>query len=426
MWLNVRMYVGLAPQEDLDLSRLRERIFKLLGPAIPDASGWGLLRPGILSPYLLNRIPRELRIGELEGLLGGVKIDRDWIIFDYLFSKAAKVNPLASCLKSLGLAKYGEVRLHDTYFVTVGLEPRKSGKMIFLYKGRRAAEEELDNLAYVISHMLNSPQPKKIKFDEETLAETAYTLSTSGKWSWVGWVTKEGETIPSEVVRSRWKEEYAEKLRRGDWRELRFESNSGRIRLLNTARRKAISAAIRRKIFRPGPKRELAPIFDELARMVRPHRATEVTYSMEDKAGIFRSYTERRGVVASEKFLEKEYGLSERDIKDVSYEFMGYDIDAGEWKVEVKAFRDGLTKAIEFTENEVKVMNGENGYRLFIIEDSWDEHPKVNVVKDVKALALDRGERNVTQVSIGTEIYYICHENIWRARVSKQGHSEIA
>ena len=105
---------------------------------------------------------------------------------------------------------------------------------------------------------------------------------------------------------------------------------------------------------------------------------------------------------------------------------MGYDIDAGEWKVEVKAFRDGLTKSIELTENEVKVMNEENGYRLFIIEDSWDEHPKVNVVKDVKALALDRGERNITQVSIGTEIYYICHENIWRARVSKQGHSEIA
>jgi len=115
-----------------------------------------------------------------------------------------------------------------------------------------------------------------------------------------------------------------------------------------------ISAAIRRKIFRPRPKRELAPIFDELARMVRPHRAMEVTCSMEDRAGILRSYTERRGVVASEKFLEKEYGLSERDIKDVSYEFMGYDIDVGEWKVEVKAFRDGLTKAIELTENEVK------------------------------------------------------------------------
>ena len=65
MWLNVRIYVGLNPQEGLDLSRLRERVFKLLGPAIPDASGWGLLRPGIISPYLLNRIPRELRIGEL-------------------------------------------------------------------------------------------------------------------------------------------------------------------------------------------------------------------------------------------------------------------------------------------------------------------------------------------------------------------------
>lgn len=145
------------------------------------------------------------------------------------------MNPLSSCLKSLGLVKYGEVRLHDTYFVTIGLSLREEGIIaIFLYKDGKAAEEEPDNLAYVIFHIADGLPPKRVGFDERTLAEAAYLLSTSETWSWVGWTTKEDQTIPGQVVRSRWKEEYADKIREGNRRELKFESNFGRIRLLNT------------------------------------------------------------------------------------------------------------------------------------------------------------------------------------------------
>jgi len=426
LWLNLRIYTGLKPQNSLDLPRLKDRVFKLLGPAIPDASGWGLLRPGILSSYIVNRIPREWRTRVLEELLEGVKIDGSWIVFDYLFSKTAKVNPLSSCLKSLGLVKYGEVRLHDTYFVTVGLSLREEGIVVFLYKGGKAAEEELDNLAYVIFHMADSSPPKRVRIDEKTLTEAAYSLSMSGAWSWVGWTTREGQTIPSQVVRSRWKEEYADKIREGDWRELKFESNFGRVRLLNTPRRKSIAVAVKKRFFRPGFKRQLSPMFNELARIIKPHKVMDVTYSMEDKAGILRSYTERRGIVASERFLEKEYSLPERNVRDVSYEFTGYDIEAGEWKIEVKAFRDGLTKDIELTENEVKVMNEERRYRLFIVENSWDKHPKVNVIDDVRSLVLEKKDRSVTLVSMSSETYYICNEDVWRAKTSMQGHSKIA
>ena len=427
MQLNLRMYVGLEPKSDLDLAGLRDRILKLLGPAIPDASSWGLLRPGILSSYIIHRIPREWRTRALEELLGGVRIDGGWIIFDYLFSKAAKVNPLSSCLKSLGLIKYGEVRLHDTYFVTAGLSLRQEegGVAIFLYKGGRAAEEELDNLAYVISHLADASPPKRVEFDEKTLAEAAYLLSTSGVWSWVGWTTKEGQTIPGQVVRSRWEEEYADKIRRGDWRELKFESKFGRIRLLNTPRRKSIAVAVKKRFFKPGPKRQLSPILNELTRIIKPHKVTGVTYSMRDEAGILRSYTERRGVVASERFLEREYSISERDIRDVSYEFVGYDIDAGGWKIEVKAFRDGLTKDVELTENEVKAMNEESEYRLFIVENSWDERPRINVVDDVKNLMLEKRERPITLVTIGNETYYICNEAVWREKTCKHGDSTV-
>jgi len=166
-------------------------------------------------------------------------------------------------------------------------------------------------------------------------------------------------------------------------------------------------------------------MFNELARIIKPHKVMDVTYSMRDEAGILRSYTERRGIAASEKFLEKEHGLSDRDIRDVSYEFTGYDMEAGEWKIEVKAFRDGLTKDMELTENEVKVMNEESGYRLFIVENSWDKHPKVDVIDDVRSLVPEKKEKSVTLVSMSSETYYICNEDIWRAKTSRQRHSNI-
>lgn len=90
MWLNLRIYTCLKPQNTPDPPGLKDRIFKLLGPAIPDALGWGLLRPGILFSYIVNRIPREWRTRALEELLERREDNGSWIVFDYLFSKPPK------------------------------------------------------------------------------------------------------------------------------------------------------------------------------------------------------------------------------------------------------------------------------------------------------------------------------------------------
>ena len=35
-------------------------------------------------------------------------------------------------------------------------------------------------------------------------------------------------------------------------------------------------------------------------------------------------------------------------------------------------------------------------------------------------------DRSVTLVSMGSETYYICNEDVWRAKTSRQGHSKMA
>lgn len=91
--------------------------------------------------------------------------------------KTVKANPLIICPKPIGAVKYEEVKLMDTYILTVGLNYNK-GLMIFLYKGEKVVEEELDDIAYIISHMLKSPNPLRIQLDTEILCQITYHLST--------------------------------------------------------------------------------------------------------------------------------------------------------------------------------------------------------------------------------------------------------
>jgi hypothetical protein len=421
--LNVKMYSGIKPGISYsDLYELAARLERLLGPAIPDGSAWGLERPGLVglkvveAVYRTWRVPRpSVEVPWRPRLMG------PWIVFDYLFSKTAKANPLITCLTSLGLAKYGKVVLKNTYLVTAGLSPGK-GIMIFLYKGGPGVEKDLDNLAYVISHMMKAHDVKKAVLDLETLANAAYELNNSVMWRWVGWVTKEGETIPGETVKSRWKEEYEEKLRRGEWRSLEFEGTIGRIKLSSTERRKTISVIVKKKVFKMGSKRDLKPVFDELSRILKPNRFTYLSPDQSDEAGILRAYTERRGIVAAEYVVRGEYGVN---ACDVSYEFKGYDIEAGENKIEVKAFRDGMHKTIELTENEYEKMREIEGYKIFVVEDAWDDNPRVNVIEDPRSLILNKRGRDKPRLTIETETYYECEEARWREKVDKTKFGKV-
>jgi hypothetical protein len=421
---NVRIYkVGKPAIEHSSLLEIATRICRLLGPALPDRQAWELERPGILGAVLVNTACRSWRIPQpsLE-VSGRPSIMGSWIVFDYLFSKTAKANPLITCLTALGVAKYGRVDLKNTYLVTVGLNIER-GRMLFLYKGGRSVDRDLDSLAYVISHILEASAIKKAVIDLESLAKAAYELNRSIMWKWVAWETLDGSSIPAETVKSRWKEEYEEKLRKGEWRVLEFKSRLGKIKLKSTERSKAISINVKKSIYAIGSKRDLKPVFDELFKIINPDRFAELNYDHEDLSGILRSSTERRGILASEHVVRDEYKIEPRD---VSYEFRGYDIEAGDYKIEVKAFRDGPYKSIELTENEYKAMNELESYTLFVVEDAWDKNPKVNIIRNPRELTLNKKERNIPQIITKPEIYYECDEERWKQKVETYKYGRVS
>ncbi|MER3469707.1 MAG: hypothetical protein C4314_07355 [Thermoflexus sp.] len=133
---------------------------------------------------------------------------------------------------------------------------------------------------------------------------------------------------------------------------------------------------------------------------------------------MLRSYTERRGIVATIKFERENRG---REAKDQSYEFRGYDVGSDPDIIEVKAFRDAaIEKAIELTKNEYETMSKEDNYRIYVIEESWDDIPKVNVISDPKTMRFNRHVKNVLKVvtSLSSEEYFVCDEAEWRGKIS--------
>lgn len=421
--LNIRMYVDVKPQaSSMNPAEIVDKLCKLLGPAVSDFSGWGLLRPGLLNLRLVSEACRKWSAErKMREISERPIVKGEWIMFDYIFSKIMKTNPLITCLKSMGIVKYGEIKLTDTYVITVGLNYNR-GTMIFLYKGGKAVEEELDNIAYIISHILRCPNPSRVQLDANVLCQIAYHLSTSANWRWIGWTTKEGQTIPGEIVRQKWQEKYEKMLKDGEWRELKFESKYGRIRLAITKRKTAINVSIKERFYAPSPARDIMPVLDELIDSIKQYKTIKISYDPQDKAGILKAYTERRGIVASQSLIRKEFAL---EPVDVSYEFKGYDIEAGNYKIEVKAFRDSIQKSIELTKNEYDTMMKEANYMLFIVENAWDDYPKVNVIKNPNELLFTKLIRDELHLMTRYEEYFECEENVWRPRTALQTYSEI-
>lgn len=420
--MRLRIYVRIKPDlSKYDIKSICKRLYELLGPAVVDKSGWGLLRPGLLNLDLVISVCRTWQAkSKASRIYMRPQIQGDWIIFDYLFSKGTTINPLIKCLSSLGLAKYGEVKIPNTYFVVAGLNPLH-GFLLLLYKGREI-EREVDSLAYVIAHALNSSQTlKRVVIDEKLLIETAYNLVELGRWKWLGWITKEGKSIPEEAFKIDWNK-YRVALKEREWKMIQLGSKFGKISFVLSKKEKFISVNIKRKYLKPGPKRNLSIIFDDLAKAIKPNKLVTVKYSEEDNAGILKAYTERRGIVAAKKLIEKYYRLKPRD---VSYQFKGYDLEAKDTKIEVKAFRDSLVKNIQITKHEYEVMLSEENYKLFIVENAWNNTPKVNVINNPRELDFNKKYKLIHQLTVCLEDYYECKENKWRPKISKTELIEI-
>jgi len=162
--MKLRIYTGLMPEKPVeDPAELAERIFNYLGPSVVDSTGWGLLRPGLLTKQLVIDVCRIWKAERRKDILvhDRPQIRGEWLFFDYLFSKTTSINPIIKCLTAVGLAKYGETKLTNTYLTTIGLN-YKQGVLLMLYNGKKV-EAQLDDLAYVISHILNAQKPKSVE-----------------------------------------------------------------------------------------------------------------------------------------------------------------------------------------------------------------------------------------------------------------------
>lgn len=215
--MKLRIYTNITPEKPItDPAELAERIYNYLGPSVVDFAGWGLLRPGLLTKRLIIDVCSLWKAERRKGLTiyDRPQIRGEWLFFDYLFSKTTSTNPIIKCLTTIGLAKYGETKLTNTYLTTIGLN-YKQGTLLMLYNGKKI-EQQLDDLAYVLSHILKVHKPKIAEITTLLLTKFAAYLESSSRWQIKGWVPKEGRTIELDLVQQN-KQEYLNKLKRGEW-----------------------------------------------------------------------------------------------------------------------------------------------------------------------------------------------------------------
>jgi len=418
--MRLRVYSNIKPATS-DPAETAEKIYNYLGPAIPDWTAWGLLRPGLLTKRLVIDVCNLWKAEKRKQLViyDRPQIRGKWIFFDYLFSKIAAANPIIKCLTNIGLAKYGKTRLKNTYLVTVGLN-YESGLLLMLYNGKRI-ETQLDDLAYVISHMLEATKPKVVEINRKLLANLAFYFESSPRWQIKGWISKDGRTIELDLVQQN-REEYIERLKQGEWRTLLFQNDYSKIKLTIGPRVKSVEVYIKKKYYNPGPKRELRPTFEELAKGLQIEKLVDIVPSVADEASIQRAYTERRGIMAVLK-LRKE--KQKREAFDVSYEFLGYDVKSEPHLIEVKAFKDSAYKPLQLTQNEYETMNKEENYHIYVVEEAWDKIPKINVIPDPQKIPFTKQSRDTLETKITQEEYYECTEDKWKSNVKHSEYVEL-
>ncbi len=420
--MRLRIYTNIIPETPTtDPAELAEKIYNYLGPSVVDSTGWGLLRPGLLTKRLVIDVCSLWKAERRKDLLiyDRPQIRGEWLFFDYLFSKTTSINPIIKCLTTVGLAKYGETKLTNTYLTTVGLN-YKQGILLMLYNGKKI-EPQLDDLAYVLSHILKATKPKIAEISTPLLTKFASYLESSPRWQLKGWVSKEGRTIEIDLVQQN-KQEYLNKLKRGEWQSLLFQDKYSKIKLTIGPRTKTIDVFIKKKFYNPGPKRDLRPVFEELAKGITPDKLSDLTHSGNDEAGILRAYTERRGIMAVLK-IEKE--KHQREAFDVSYEFQGYDVKAEPILIEVKAFKDSSYKPIQLTQNEYQTLNKEENYHIYVVEEAWDNIPKINIINEPRKIFFTKQSKDTIETRITSQEYYECGEDRWRNKVTKTDYVEI-
>jgi len=418
--MRLRIYFNIKASTT-DPAELAEKIHNYLGPAVVDWTGWGLLRPGLLTKHLVIDVCNLWKAEKRKHLViyDRPQLRGNWIFFDYLFSKITAANPIIRCLTNIGLAKYGKTKLTNTYLVTIGLNI-KQGLLLMLYNGKKI-ESQLDDLAYIISHMLGTPKPKLVEINHKLLTAFAFYLENSPRWQIKGWISKDGRTIELDLVQQK-REEYINRIKQGEWRTLLFQNAYSKIKLTIGPRIKSIEVYIKKKYYNPGPKRELRPTFEELAKAIKADKLTDITPSATDEANIQKAYTERRGIMAVLKFQKEK---QKREAFDVSYEFYGYDIKSELYPIEVKAFKDSAYKPLQLTRNEYETMNKEENYHIYIVEEAWDKIPKINIIPSPQKIPFTKQSRDILQTKIDQEEYYECNEDKWKSSVKYSDFIEL-
>lgn len=397
------------------------RINNLLGPAVPEEMAWGLQRPGLLSNHIIIGIRESWKARIITKTIPNTpQIMGSWIVFDYLFSKGVRVAPLVARLRLLGIIEIqkAEFLVNNTYLVTIGLNVDE-GLMFFLTPSiySRSIKSDLDDLAYVVSHALECMDVKRVNIDSQVLSEAAYLLLKSPTWKFSGLITSDGKDLRRERL-----EIIEEKIRQHNtWEYVEFRSKKyGKIKL-STIDPRPIRVSLRKRIYELGPQRDLGSILNELSRVIKPRLNNLENVKYNNSSEILKAYTERRGVIASKHVAEHKYMVIPRD---VSYEFVGYDVEAGENKIEVKAFR-GEGGCIELTEHEHDVMQKQEHYRIFIVENAWERKPIVNIIENPKGLDLGKHEKPKTRIETQFKLHYTCNKEEWEKRVNQKEYGQV-
>jgi len=262
------------------------------------------------------------------------------------------------------------------------------------------------------------------------MGEVAYNLGKLEErgWDCVTWKTSGGKNIPKEVRKGWSREEYERKLRDVDWRRLEFENSKLGSIYLSVSRKmfkngRAVTIDINESVYKITLQRiQLLPSVFEVLSEVMPFKKFKTVEKDVDMAGILNAYIERRGVEASAYVAKKLYGV---EPSDVSYDFVGYDLDAGANKIEVKTFRGSIDEYshLTLTRNECEKMKSVEGYRIFVVENAWGDNPQVKVISDPRRLEIKEASEDRLTITTVPEMLYRCSD--WKDHVDKEESGEV-
>ncbi|HKZ93756.1 MAG TPA: hypothetical protein VJ249_04140 [Candidatus Bathyarchaeia archaeon] len=70
-------------------------------------------------------------------------------------------------------------------------------------------------------------------------------------------------------------------------------------------------------------------------------------------------------------------------------------------------------------------MNKEENYHVYVVEEAWDNIPKINIINDPKKMPFTKQSRDVLETKMTPQEYFECEEDKWRDNVTNSDFVEL-